>query len=166
MVLGLVMVANLAMVANGDDDDKILTKKVKGKRVCTHGWECTVWSSYCCNQTISQIFQVYQFEDLFSKRNSPVAKAVGFWDYKSFITATALFQHLGFGTTGGKVMQMKEIAAFLGHVGAKTSCKREHSLLFNLGFGFCLVAEKIFRKEERNEIWESGSSLEFGLVGL
>lgn len=138
MVIGLVMVVNLlAMVANGDDDDKIVTKTVKGKKLCTHGWECVVFSTYCCNQTISQVFAVYQFEDLFSKRNSPVAKAVGFWDYKSFITASAMFQHLGFGTTGGKFMQMKEIAAFFGHVAAKTSCKDTVFVEISL-FGFCL----------------------------
>ncbi|OAY72535.1 Chitinase-like protein 1 [Ananas comosus] len=48
--------------------------------------------------------------ELFSKRNAPVAHAVGFWDYQSFITAAALYEPLGFGTTGGKQMQMKEVA--------------------------------------------------------
>ncbi|PON60169.1 Glycoside hydrolase [Parasponia andersonii] len=142
VVLGLVMVANLAMVANGDDyNDKIVSKTVKGKKVCTHGWECTYFSSYCCNQTISEIFESYQFEDLFSKRNSPVAKAVGFWDYKSFITASVMFQPLGFGTTGGKVMQMKEIAAFLGHVGAKTSCGYGVATGGPLAWGLCYNRE-------------------------
>lgn len=51
-----------------------------------------------------------------------MAHAVGFWDYQSFIIASSKFQHLGFCTTGGKLMQMKELAAFLGHVGCKTSC--------------------------------------------
>jgi Chitinase class I len=96
--------------------------KKDSEKTCDAGWECT-GSKYCCNQTISKIFQVYQFENLFSKRNAPVAHAVGFWDYQAFITASTPFQPLGFGTTGGKQMQMKEIAAFLGHVGAKTSCK-------------------------------------------
>jgi Chitinase class I len=97
-------------------------KKKDSEKICDAGWECT-GSKYCCNQTISKIFQVYQFENLFSKRNAPVAHAVGFWDYQTFITASTFFQPLGFGTTGGKQMQMMEIAAFLGHVGAKTSCK-------------------------------------------
>nr|GEW56489.1 chitinase-like protein 1 [Tanacetum cinerariifolium] len=65
---------------------------------------------------------VKKFEELFAKRNTPVAHAAGFWDYKSFITASALYQPHGFGTTGNKTTQMKEIAAFLGHVGSQTSC--------------------------------------------
>lgn len=97
-------------------------KKVKGQKVCTRGWECSYWSKFCCNETISDFFQVYQFENLFAKRNSPVAHAVGFWDYQSFILASAKYQPLGFCTTGGKLMAMKELAAFLGHVGSKTSC--------------------------------------------
>lgn len=100
-----------------------VVKVSKGKKYCTKGWECTGPSIYCCNLTISDYFQTYQFENLFSKRNSPVAHAAGFWDYKSFITAAAVYQPLGFGTTGNKTSQMKEVAAFLGHVGAKTSCK-------------------------------------------
>lgn len=123
--MGLLLVTLMVILAcgNGDSSSETLVKIVKGKKVCTKGWECKTWSKYCCNQTISDLFQVYQFEDLFSKRNTPVAHAVGFWDYKSFITAAAEYQPLGFGTTGGKLMQMKEIAAFLGHVGSKTSCK-------------------------------------------
>lgn len=97
-------------------------KMVKGKKVCTRGWECAQWSKYCCNQTITDFFETYQFENLFSKRNSPLAHAVGFWDYQSFITAAAIYQPLGFGTAGGKLMGQKEVAAFLGHVGSKTSC--------------------------------------------
>lgn len=110
-------------IANGDSSQPLLVKTVKGKKVCDKGWECKGLSQYCCNGTISDFFQTYQFEDLFSKRNSPVAHAAGFWDYRSFITAAALYQPHGFGTTGGKLMGMKEVAAFLGHVGSKTSCK-------------------------------------------
>lgn len=91
------------------------------EKICDKGWECK--GAFCCNETISDLFKVDNFEELFSKRNAPVAYAVGFWDYHSFITAAALFEPVGFGTTGGKQMQMKEIAAFLGHVGSKTSCK-------------------------------------------
>lgn len=126
----------LSVCVNGFDDQvsatKPLVKTVKGKKVCDKGWECKGWSQYCCNLTITDIFQTYQFEELFSNRNAPVAHAVGFWDYQSFILAAALFQPLGFGTTGGKLMQMKELAAFLGHVGSKTSCKSHdmHVYLF------------------------------------
>ncbi|KAH6778403.1 Chitinase family protein [Perilla frutescens var. hirtella] len=119
----LVMTAAAAFwVATADSSKQIIVKTVKGEKVCDQGWECKGLSKYCCNQTISDFFQTYQFEDLFAKRNTPVAHAVGFWDYKSFITAAALYQPHGFGTTGGSETQMKEVAAFLGHVGAKTSC--------------------------------------------
>ncbi|RDX75358.1 Chitinase-like protein 2, partial [Mucuna pruriens] len=115
-------IAAMLVVGNGQSSVKPLVKTVKGKKVCDKGWECKGWSAYCCNETISDYFQTYQFENLFSKRNSPVAHAVGFWDYRSFITAAALYQPLGFGTTGGKTSGQKEVAAFLGHVGSKTSC--------------------------------------------
>ncbi|XP_043713000.1 chitinase-like protein 1 [Telopea speciosissima] len=106
------------------------------KKVCDKDWECK-GSIYCCNITISDFFQAYQFENLFSKRNSPVAHADGFWDYQSFITASTLFQPLGFGTTGGKLMQMKEVAAFLGHVGSQTSCGYGVATGGPLAWGLC-----------------------------
>lgn len=125
--LGVLLVIAVAMAVlgnvDGDSSTTTLVKIVKGKKVCDKGWECKGWSKYCCNQTISDYFQTYQFENLFAKRNSPVAHAVGFWTYHSFITASALYQPLGFGTTSGKTMQMKEVAAFFGHVASKTSCK-------------------------------------------
>lgn len=132
LILTVALLVNLALMvdADGDDDKKIRVRKHNGKKECIQGWECSYWSVYCCNHTISDVFQVYQFEDLFPKRNSPVAHAVGFWDYHSFILAAATYEPLGFGTTGGKVMQMKEVAAFLAHVGAKTSC--EFLLFFSL----------------------------------
>jgi hypothetical protein len=120
-IVGLVLLV-VASVVECDGNTVTKVKKVRGKKMCDKGWECKGWSIYCCNDTITDFFQTYQFENLFSKRNSPVAQAAGFWDYQSFITAAALYEPLGFGTTGGKHMQMMEIAAFLGHVGAKTSC--------------------------------------------
>lgn len=113
----------LGIVVNCQTSVKPLVKTVKGKKLCDKGWECKGWSPFCCNETISDYFETYQFENLFAKRNSPVAHAVGFWDYRSFITAAAIYQPLGFGTTGGKTNGQKEVAAFLGHVGSKTSCK-------------------------------------------
>lgn len=124
MTLTVALVLALAVsLANGDESEEVMVKKVKGKKVCIKGWECSTWSKFCCNETISDYFQVYQFENFFSKRNTPVAHAVGFWDYQSFITATVKYQPLGFGTTGTKLDKMKEICAFLAHVGCKTSCK-------------------------------------------
>ncbi|XP_008781695.1 chitinase-like protein 1 [Phoenix dactylifera] len=114
----------------------MVAAKSKKEKLCNKGWECKA-SVYCCNETISDLFQVYQFENLFSKRNTPVAQAVGFWDYHSFITASAVYQPLGFGTTGGKQMQMKEVAAFLGHVGSKTSCGYGVATGGPLAWGLC-----------------------------
>lgn len=114
-----------------------LVVEAKSKpKVCDKGWECKN-SIYCCNDTITDFFQVYQFENLFSKRNAPVAHAVGYWDYQSFIIAASLYEPLGFGTTGGKQMQMKEVAAFLGHVGSKTSCGYGVATGGPLAWGLC-----------------------------
>ncbi|XXG65988.1 hypothetical protein AAC387_Pa05g3553 [Persea americana] len=77
---------------------------------------------FYCNNSISNLLKVYNFEDLFAKGNTPVAHAIGFWDYQSFIIAAALFEPIGFGTTDRKQMLMKQMAAFLGHVGSHTSC--------------------------------------------
>ena len=125
-VVALLVVVLALLLVNGDDysNTKPLVKHKNGKKLCDKGWECKGWSIYCCNLTITDYFQTYQFENLFSKRNVPMmAHAVGFWDYHAFITAAALYEPLGFGTTGNKTTQMKEIAAFLGHVGSKTSCE-------------------------------------------
>ncbi|XP_008222679.1 PREDICTED: chitinase-like protein 1 [Prunus mume] len=142
--LAVAVVLSVFLGASSDGDMPSTTPRVKtvrGKKVCDRGWECKGWSQYCCNLTISDFFQTYQFENLFSKRNTPVAHAVGFWDYQSFITASALFQPLGFGTTGGKLMQMKEIAAFLGHVGSKTSCGYGVATGGPLAWGLCYNRE-------------------------
>ncbi|KAJ4963300.1 hypothetical protein NE237_023239 [Protea cynaroides] len=115
----------------------LICPNVDGKpKECNKGWECR-GSSYCCGLTISDFFEAYQFENLFSKRNSPVAHAAGFWDYQSFILASTLFQPLGFGTTGGKLMQMMEVAAFLGHVGSQTSCGYGVATGGPLAWGLC-----------------------------
>eukprot|EP00268_Persea_americana_P057726 TRINITY_DN6931_c1_g1_i1.p1 TRINITY_DN6931_c1_g1~~TRINITY_DN6931_c1_g1_i1.p1 ORF type:complete len:309 (-),score=56.82 TRINITY_DN6931_c1_g1_i1:247-1173(-) len=116
-----VLIALLTMVVVMMMTDLSLAASPKKEKACDKGWECK-GTAHCCNHTISDLFQVDNFEELFAKRNTPVAHAVGFWDYRSFITASAQFQPHGFGTTGGKQMQMKEVAAFLGHVGSKTSC--------------------------------------------
>ncbi|XP_051118211.1 chitinase-like protein 1 [Andrographis paniculata] len=145
-VLAVVMAVGVAadkvtVVISPETSKEIKVKKVKGEKVCTQGWECQEFSKYCCNQTVSDFFQSYQFENLFAKRNSPVAHAVGFWDYKSFITASTMYQPLGFGTTGGKEVQMKEIAAFLGHVGAKTTCGYGVATGGPLAWGLCYNKE-------------------------
>ncbi|XP_022861962.1 chitinase-like protein 1 [Olea europaea var. sylvestris] len=140
----LMVVLAMAVIASTEDISSTPTlrvKKVKGKKMCDKGWECKGLSIYCCNLTITDYFQTYQFENLFTKRNTPVAHAVGFWDYHSFITAAALYEPLGFGTTGGKLMQMKEVAAFLGHVGSKTTCGYGVATGGPLAWGLCYNKE-------------------------
>ena len=64
-----------------------------------------------------------------------------FWDYQSFITASAYFQPYGFGTTyiNRKFTGTKEVAAFLAHVATKTSCEFKVSLLWNFNLEFHVV---------------------------
>ncbi|KAL5167557.1 Chitinase-like protein 1 [Glycine soja] len=137
LLLVVLLAASVVVEAQENSDVKTLVKHMHGKKYCDKGWECKGWSIYCCNLTITDYFQTYQFENLFSKRNSPVAHAVGFWDYHSFIAAAALFEPQGFGTTGNKTMQMMEIAAFLGHVGSKTSCGYGVATGGPLAWGLC-----------------------------
>ena len=88
-----------------------------------HG--CRTYPNRCCGGAISNYFRSSQFENIFSNRNSLEVDSheVGFWDYQSFITASADYQPYGFGTTYRKLLGMKELAAFLAHVATKTSCK-------------------------------------------
>ncbi|KAF5464734.1 hypothetical protein F2P56_014788 [Juglans regia] len=135
--------ALMLVLVSGDESSAVkpVVKTVKGQKVCQKGWECKKFSTHCCNETISDYFQTYQFENLFEKRNTPVAHAVGFWDYRSFITAAADYQPDGFGTTGGKQTGMKEVAAFLGHVGSKTSCGYGVATGGPLAWGLCYNKE-------------------------
>ncbi|KAG2311382.1 hypothetical protein Bca4012_025912 [Brassica carinata] len=142
-ILVLLAVSTLALVANGENK-MIKVKKVKGKKVCTQGWECT----------ISDYFQVDQFEQLFAKRNTPIAHDVGFWDYQTFITAAALYEPLGFGTTGGKLMGQKEMAAFLGHVASKTSCAYGVATGGPLAWGLCYNREMSPMQSYCDESWK------------
>lgn len=86
---------------------------------------CNTRFRRCCGGAISNYFRSSQFENIFSNRNSLEVDAheVGFWDYQSFITASADYQPYGFGTTYRKLLGMKELAAFLAHVATKTTCK-------------------------------------------
>ncbi|XP_030940130.1 chitinase-like protein 1 [Quercus lobata] len=138
VILALVV---LAVAVESDPDTVTKVKTVRGKKVCTKGWECNQWSQFCCNETITDYFQVYQFEEWFSKRNTPVAHAVGFWDFQSFILAAAQYEPLGFGTTGNKTEKMKEVAAFLGHVGSQTSCGYGVATGGPLAWGLCFNRE-------------------------
>ncbi|XP_062143507.1 chitinase-like protein 2 [Alnus glutinosa] len=105
------------------------------------GNHCRISIHKCCSGAISDYFQTNQFENLFSKRNSPVAHALGFWDYHSFITASDEYQPYGFGTTDGNFLGLKEVAAFLAHVGSKTSCGYEAAAGDPLAWGLCYNKE-------------------------
>ncbi|XP_075659666.1 chitinase-like protein 1 [Castanea sativa] len=87
---------------------------LKAKRCCVEG-------------AITDCFQINQFEKMFSNHDSLEVEShanMAFWDYQSFITASAYFQPYGFGTTyiNRKFTGTKEVAAFLAHVATKTSC--------------------------------------------
>ena len=79
----------------------------------------------CVDGVVSDYFRGSQFENMFSNRNSLEAHAKGFWDYHSFISASADYQPHGFGITyiNQSFFGAKEVAAFLAHVGTKTSCE-------------------------------------------
>ena len=88
----------------------------------------------CVEGAITDYFQMDQFEKMFSNRDSLEVEShanKAFWDYQSFITASAYFQPYGFGTTyiNRKFTGTKEVAAFLAHVATKTSCEFKVSLL-------------------------------------
>ncbi|KAL3498031.1 hypothetical protein ACH5RR_040763 [Cinchona calisaya] len=110
-ILSIVVIVSALLVPISFADESSapakVVKVVKGKKYCTKGWECEGPSQFCCNLTISDYFQTYQFENLFSKRNSP----------------------------------MKEISAFLGHVGSKTSCGYGVATGGPLAWGLCYNKE-------------------------
>ncbi|KAM3353508.1 hypothetical protein ACQJBY_024591 [Aegilops geniculata] len=92
-----------------------------GEEACDKGRECRGSRLYC-KRTITDFFKARHLEELFPRRNDSIAHAAGFWDYPAFIAAAALFEPRGFGTIGGKEMGVREVATFLAHVGASTSC--------------------------------------------
>uniref|UniRef100_A0A7N2L6K7 Glycoside hydrolase family 19 catalytic domain-containing protein n=1 Tax=Quercus lobata TaxID=97700 RepID=A0A7N2L6K7_QUELO len=96
------------------------------KTQCCHGsGKCRTITFRCCDGTVTDYLQSDQFENMFSNRNSLEAHAKGFWDYHSFITASAEYEPYGFGTTylNWNFFGTKEVAAFLAHAGTKTSCE-------------------------------------------
>ena len=105
----------------------------------------TIPTRTCCVEgAITDYFQMDQFEKMFSNRDSLEVEShanKAFWDYQSFITASAYFQPYGFGTTyiNRKFTGTKEVAAFLAHVATKTSCEFKVSLLWNFNLEFYVV---------------------------
>ncbi|KAG8483272.1 hypothetical protein CXB51_022364 [Gossypium anomalum] len=112
--------AALMAVANGQESVKPLLKA----KLCDKGWECKGWSQFCCNQTILIISKLINWRTFFAKRNTTR------WHMRlgSGITILSLRLRLSISLmvlvpTGGKLQSTKEVAAFLGQVGSKTSCK-------------------------------------------
>ncbi|KAK4596440.1 hypothetical protein RGQ29_014464 [Quercus rubra] len=100
----------------------------------------------CCRGAVRNYFKMDQFENIFSKRNSLEVEDhanKGFWDYQSFITASALYQPYGFGTTymNWTFFGTKEVAAFLAHVATKISCGNKLTTMDQLAWGSCYNKE-------------------------
>ena len=117
---------------------------------------CHTVKSPCCDGTVNDYFQIDQFENLFSNRDSLEAHAKGFWDYHSFITASTHYHPYGFGNTymNSTFFGTKEVAAFLAHVGTRTSCEYlTVSVMrnFNLGFGLVGFVECVRVWERENK---------------
>ena len=101
-------------------------KRACSKTKCYQGrGQCNTITYRCCDGAVTDYLQSDQFENMFSNRNSLEAHAKGFWDYHSFITASAEYEPYGFGTTylNSNFFGTKEVAAFLAHAGTKTSCE-------------------------------------------
>ena len=92
---------------------------------CQGSGKCRTITFRCCDGTVTDYLQSDQFENMFSNWNSLEAYANGFWDYHSFITASAEYEPYGFGATylNSNFFGTKEVAAFLAHAGTKTSCE-------------------------------------------
>ncbi|KAL3656032.1 serine/threonine protein kinase, CMGC, dual-specificity [Castilleja foliolosa] len=141
IIIIIIMMAGV-MSADSSNPGVVIVQERKGKLPkCTQGVECSIPSIYCCNQTVSGIFPADQFDKLFSMRNNPQCHAISFWDYTSFITAASLYEPFGFGTTGGRQSQLRELAAFFAHAGALTSCGNMVSPGGPLAWGLCFYKE-------------------------
>ena len=129
----LTTVLILVMLVNCDALLKCADRRAVYERECA---TCHVLKApNCCVEgAITDYFQMDQFEKMFSNRDSLEVEShanKAFWDYQSFITASAYLQPYGFGTTyiNRKFTGTKEVAAFLAHVATKTSCAFKVSLL-------------------------------------
>ncbi|EMS52807.1 Chitinase-like protein 1 [Triticum urartu] len=133
-----------------------------GEQACDKGWERS-GSRLCCKRNITDFFKARHFEELFPRRNDTIAHAAGFWDYPAFIAAAALFEPRGFGTTGGKEMGVREVAAFLAHVGASTSCGRFYPN--PMAWGLCYKREmspyQNFYCDDSNELYRCVEGLQY-----
>ena len=115
----------------------------------------------CCKGAVRYYFKTDQFENIFSNRSSLEVETdanKGFLDYQSFITASALYQPYGFGTTymNWTFFGTKEVAAFLAHVATKISCEYFRLFCFvNFKLGFYLIGMvlKIEIVKKKKMVW-------------
>ena len=110
-------------------------KRACSKTKCYQGrGQCNTITYRCCDGVVTDYLQRDQFENMFLNRNSLEAHAKGFWDYHSFITASAEYEPYGFGTTylNWNFFGTKEVAAFLAHAGTKTPVSTTSSERFCL----------------------------------
>ncbi|KAE8769201.1 chitinase-like protein 1 [Hordeum vulgare] len=142
--------------------------EASGEEACDKGWECS-GIRLCCNGTIIGTdgvnIHASHFEELFPRRNDPIAHASGFWNYRVFIAAAALFEPRGFGTTGGREVAVKELAAFLAHVGVSTSCMLLSCGRFYtnpMAWGLCYKREKNpYYCDDSNELYRCVEVVEY-----
>ncbi|KAK1669060.1 hypothetical protein QYE76_057219 [Lolium multiflorum] len=128
--------------------------EARTEKACDTGWECS-GSRFCCNGTITDYFKAHHFEEFFPRRNDSIAHAAGFWTYQAFIAAAAQFEPRGFGTTGGKETGIKEVAAFIGHVGARTSCGKfyPNPLAWGLCYNREMSPDQSYYCDDSNELY-------------
>ena len=73
----------------------------------------------CCRGAVRNYFKMDQFENIFSKRNSLEVEDhanKGFWDYQSFITASALYQpyvEMAMGRSGAEGWDLRPCPAWI-----------------------------------------------------
>ncbi|CAM8913090.1 unnamed protein product [Rhodiola kirilowii] len=121
IAIAAVLILCGGLVAGEESATKPLVKIVKGKKVCVKGWSVARGRSIVVIDDFG-LFSGVSVRESFREEELAGGARGWIWDYHSFITAAAVYQPLGFGTTGNKTTQMMEVAAFLGHVGSKTSC--------------------------------------------
>ncbi|KAI5001879.1 hypothetical protein ZWY2020_026529 [Hordeum vulgare] len=136
--------------------------EASGEEACDKGWECS-GIRLCSNGTIIGTdgvnIHASHFEELFPRRNDPIAHASGFWNYRVFIAAAALFEPRGFGTTGGREVAVKEVAAFLAHVGVSTSFLHKNIGRILVNFKSILICREYHRLS--NELYRCVEGVEY-----
>ena len=121
----LLVLVNCPKFSASPESSKACEGPCSKTKCCQGRGQCNTITYRCCDGVVTDYLQRDQFENMFLNRNSLEAHAKGFWDYHSFITASAEYEPYGFGTTylNSNFFGTKEVAAFLAHAGTKTSCE-------------------------------------------